>query len=134
MQRKIIAWLYVVLWCGVIFFFSSIPDLKIKEIGFWDFVLRKIAHITEYAILSILLVNAFFVSTVNFKKFKMYFLSFILSMIYAISDELHQYFVPGRFFSITDIFIDSVGAIIGVIMWDRFLRFRFYKNPKKLEK
>lgn len=131
--KKILAWIYVFVWCAVIFFFSSIPDLKIKELGFWDFILRKIAHITEYAILSILLTNAFF-STTNLKEFRIYSLSFILSVVYAISDELHQYFVPGRCFSITDILIDGIGAIVGIVLWEKFFRFKFYKNPKDLEK
>ncbi|MEM4367769.1 MAG: VanZ family protein [Candidatus Anstonellales archaeon] len=132
-QKKILSWLYVILWCGIIFFFSSIPYLRIEELGFWDFILRKISHITEYAVLSILLVNALFVS-ICFKKSNIYLLSFVLGVLYAISDEIHQYFVPGRFFSIVDILIDSIGVTIGIVLWDRFLRFKFYKNTKNLEK
>lgn len=131
-QKKILSWLYVILWCGIIFLFSSIPNLRIEELGFWDFILRKIFHITEYAVLSILLVNALFVS-VGFRKSNIYFLSFVLGVLYAISDEIHQYFVPGRFFSIVDIIIDNVGVAIGIILWDRFLRFKFYKNTKTLK-
>lgn len=132
-QKKILSWLYVILWCGIIFLFSSIPNLRIEELGFWDFILRKIFHITEYAVLSILLVNALFVS-VGFKKSNIYLLSFVLGVLYAISDEIHQYFVPGRFFSIVDILIDSIGVTVGIVLWDRFLRFKFYKNTKNLEK
>ncbi len=118
MNKKILSWIYVVIWCGIIFFFSSIPDLKIKQLGFWDFVLRKIAHITEYAILSILVVRAFRLST-DFSKKKIYVFSTVFSMLYALSDELHQYFVPGRHFATTDLLIDFVGVIIGLIFWDK---------------
>ncbi|MCX7911254.1 MAG: VanZ family protein, partial [Endomicrobia bacterium] len=108
-MKKIIYWLEVILWCGVIFFFSSIPDLKIKQLGFWDFVLRKIAHITEYFVLVILFLRAFKISLDNKDNKKIYFLSIIFSILYAISDEIHQYFVPGRHFALTDILIDSIG-------------------------
>ncbi|MCS7231410.1 MAG: VanZ family protein [Elusimicrobiota bacterium] len=128
-MKKILSWVYVVVWCSVIFFFSSIPDLKIKELGFLDLILRKIAHILEYAILGILFKNAFFVSF-NIKEFNSDFFSFILSFIYAVSDEIHQKFVPGRHFALSDIGIDGIGIILGIILWNRFLKFKLYKNQK----
>jgi len=117
-KKKILSWIYVIFWCVVIFFFSSIPDLKIKQLGFWDFVLRKIAHITEYAILNILVLRAFIVST-DFSKKRIYIFSIIFSTFYALLDEIHQYFVPGRHFAITDLLIDFVGVIAGLILWDK---------------
>jgi hypothetical protein len=50
-------WLPVLVWAGVIFAFSSIPSLN-SGLGSWDYVLRKGAHMTEYAILAVLLVRA----------------------------------------------------------------------------
>ncbi len=117
--KKIFAWLYVIIWCCVIFFFSSIPDLKIKELGFWDFVLRKIAHITEYLILTILMIRAFVISYNKYKKEFLIF-SMILAIFYAFTDEIHQRFVPGRHFAVTDILIDSFGSMLGVLIWHLF--------------
>ncbi|MFN3551031.1 MAG: VanZ family protein [Endomicrobiia bacterium] len=127
-MKKVVYWLEVILWCGIIFFFSSIPDLKIKQLGFLDFVLRKIAHMTEYCILVILFFRAFKVSLSyeNYRK-KGYFLSIFLSFLYAIFDEIHQYFVPGRHFALTDILIDTVGIILGIFLWDKIF------NKSKLE-
>ena len=51
------AWLPVVVWCAVIFAFSAVPSLG-TGLGTWDLVLRKLAHVTEYAILAVLLVRA----------------------------------------------------------------------------
>ena len=51
------AWAPVIAWAAVIFAFSSIPSLG-TGLGLWDLVLRKLAHITEYAILGVLLFRA----------------------------------------------------------------------------
>lgn len=114
--NKILPWVYVLLWCTIIFIFSSIPHLKIEILGFWDFVLRKIVHITEYFILVVLFLRAF-VKTTNLKKSSVYFWSIFLSIVYAITDEYHQHFVPGRHFAITDILIDSIGVSLGSIFF-----------------
>ena len=56
-SRALTVWLPVVLWAAVIFTFSSIPSLS-TGLGTWDTVLRKGAHVTEYAILGALLLRA----------------------------------------------------------------------------
>jgi VanZ family protein len=96
-------WLPVLVWAGVIFAFSSIPSLN-SGLGTWDFVLRKGAHMTEYAILAVLLVRA----TGSYRS------AFVLAVAYAGSDEFHQTFVRGRHGSPVDVGIDAVGALIGL--------------------
>lgn len=58
MNKKIKNWVFVFLWAGLIFFLSHQPDLRSGLPGQWDFILRKLAHITEYAILTLLLIKA----------------------------------------------------------------------------
>jgi VanZ family protein len=96
-------WLPVLVWAGVIFAFSSIPSLN-SGLGTWDYVLRKGAHMTEYAILAGLLVRAT----------GSYMWAFVLAVAYAGSDEFHQTFVRGRHGSPIDVGIDAVGALIGL--------------------
>lgn len=96
-------WLPVLVWAGVIFAFSSIPSLN-SGLGTWDYVLRKGAHMTEYAILAVLLVRAT----------GSYAWAFAVAVAYAGSDELHQTFVRGRHGSPVDVGIDAVGALIGL--------------------
>ena len=98
-------WLPVLVWAGVIFAFSSIPSLN-SGLGTWDFVLRKGAHMTEYAILAVLLVRA----TGSYRW------AFVLAVAYAGSDEFHQTFVRGRHGSPVDVGIDAVGALIGLTL------------------
>jgi len=101
-------WIPVVAWAGIIFYFSSIPDLKTNLE--YDFFLRKIVHITEYFIFTFLLYRAFRGSfNINFIRLFMYPAAF--AFLYAISDEIHQYFVLGRSCSTQDVLIDSIGII-----------------------
>ena len=72
--------------------------------------IRKLAHLTEYLILGILSYNVF-------KKYnKSIHISVLVCFLYAISDEIHQIFIPGRSGQITDILIDAIGALIGIII------------------
>lgn len=102
-----VAWRWgpVVGWAGLIFVLSSIPDLG-TGLGGWDLVLRKIAHAAEFAVLGFLLVR-----TLGGE-----WASLALGIAYAISDEVHQHFVPGRFGSPVDVAIDAVGVAVGVLL------------------
>jgi VanZ family protein len=107
-------WLPVVLWAGVIFTLSAIPDLG-TGLGTWDTILRKLAHTAEYALLGALLLRA-----VGRAR-----LAFVLGVVYAASDELHQTFVRGRHGSPIDVGIDAVGVAIGLFLWQRAAVRRF---------
>jgi VanZ family protein len=98
----------VVAWAALIFAFSSVPDLG-TGLGGWDLVLRKLAHAAEYAVLGALLQRAV----------RRPVLAFALGTIYAISDELHQSFVPGRMGSPLDVVVDAAGVAVGVVLWQR---------------
>ncbi len=73
-------------------------------------ILRKIAHMTEYFILVFLLYRAFR-GSFNLATFYLILWSFSLSFLYAVSDEVHQAFVPQRYSSPLDVFIDIAGII-----------------------
>lgn len=107
-------WILVLIWAGIIFWLSSIPNL---ESGLeQDFILRKIAHILEYAILTFLLLRAF-----NLKNSKCIILAIIIAFLYALSDEFHQTFVFGRQGRLGDVGIDSIGILLTGLIW-------YYKN------
>ncbi len=77
-----------------------------------DFIVRKAAHILEYAALGFFAGGAF-LST--FKKNTVLF-QILSCTAYACSDEIHQYFVQGRSCQLRDVLIDLIGIIIGVCM------------------
>ena len=93
---------------AVIFAFSSIPSLG-TGLGTWDLVLRKLAQVTEYAVLGALLARALARPA----------LAILAGGLYAASDEIHQHFVRGRHGAWYDVVIDTVGVTIGVIVWRR---------------
>lgn len=101
-------WVPVAIWAGGIFLFSSISGL---ETGLeYDFVLRKLAHIFEYFILTFLLYRAF-KGSFNMNPWRLYIYSGVFALLYAISDEIHQYFVLSRNCSLGDVLIDALGII-----------------------
>ena len=101
-----------ILWAGMIFFFSSVPDLHSGLPDIFDIVLRKIAHTGEYAILAILLLRGFSATKQWQKQQKLFVIVMVIVILYAISDEIHQGFVPGRIASPIDVLIDAFGAIL----------------------
>ncbi|MBU0502825.1 MAG: VanZ family protein [Candidatus Omnitrophota bacterium] len=103
-------WFPVLFWCWLIFYISGISSLETPW-GLWDFVLRKISHITEYFILTLLLYRAF-KGTFIPSRLNLFFWPGALSILYAVSDEIHQYFVPTRGPSLEDVLIDCAGIII----------------------
>ncbi len=106
------------LWCFLIFYLSSQPDLKVSE-GIWDLILRKIGHITEYFILVILVSRAIFGSIFEINK-KSLIIAAFFSFLFAISDEYHQTFTHGRQGAPIDVGIDSIGIILAGIFLPHF--------------
>jgi VanZ family protein len=112
-SRALSLWLPVLVWAAVIFTFSAIPSLG-TGLGAWDTVLRKGAHMTEYAILGLLLLRA------TGRELP----ALALGVAYAITDEIHQHFVSGRHASPLDVLIDTVGLAIGIFVVRRLFQTR----------
>ena len=79
----------------------------------WDHPVRKCAHMTEYAILGFFLVGAGYDGREKCRRAMGQ--AFGIAALYAATDEIHQYFVPGRACMFTDVCIDLVGALLGVL-------------------
>src|SRR5919108_2331710 len=92
--QAVLRWSAVILWMAVIFVLSDIPSLASPFEPFYDFVLRKLAHMGVYAVLTVLLFHALRRHTDSKKQ--AWLLAALLAGIYALSDEWHQTFVPGR--------------------------------------
>lgn len=112
MKRFLSLWLPVVLWAVFIFFLSSIPHLRFT-LAWWDYPLRKFGHFMLYGILARLIARAFTGSTFWPWK-KIFAWSLALTICYAISDEYHQSFVPGRVAAVHDVVLDSAGGWVAL--------------------
>lgn len=79
-----------------------------------DYPIRKAAHMTEYAILGLL--SFLFYTTLGKGGRRGYLLALATSGVYAATDEMHQLFVPGRGGRVSDVCIDTAGAVTGLLI------------------
>ena len=153
-MKKNILFILIILWMGVIFYFSSMTaDVSTRQsdgfismtIGkiidvFYDDIsinekqeiienikipIRKLAHISEFFILTILV--SLYINCYNIDIKRLLLITFIISFIYACSDEFHQLFVSGRSAAFIDVLIDSIGIISWLIIY------YFYKRKEVLK-
>src|SRR3954454_13946193 len=90
---------------ALIFFLSAQPDLS-SGLGDWDLVLRKLAHMTEYAVLYLLWLRALPQARP--------WIPVAIALGYAVTDEVHQGFVQGRHAAAIDVLIDATGIACGI--------------------
>ena len=153
--KKSISWLLVFVWMGIIFFLSAqsgpesgalssnlteqiIALLKQfnldigVQVSSFESILRTNAHFIAYFILGILVFNALRFDD-ELPYYKSFVRAFVISLLYAVSDEFHQYFVPERAAELKDVLVDSAGALSGIIIIFLILRIRTRgskgKNP-----
>ena len=92
---------------GLIFAFSAQPDLS-TGLGGWDTLVRKLAHMVEFGVLWWLWLRALDGRAV---------LAAVITIAYAITDEIHQSFVEGRVGTPVDVAIDAAGVGVAVAIW-----------------
>ncbi len=158
---RTILWILVVLWMGVIFSFSaenaeeslntsdSIVDVVVEGIletqkeamsisEYESFKMkvshfvRKSAHFTAYMLLGILTLSALL--THKMKNTTRIFLTVVVCFLYAVSDEIHQIFVPGRAGRFSDVMIDTSGALLGILLVLGVICLKQYFKNKNLSK
>jgi VanZ family protein len=97
---------------AVIYWWSAQTDLPgpTNALVWWDFTIKKLAHVIEYGLLYFFLQRAFnWYSPLDERRFST---TFVLVLLYAISDEIHQSFTPGRHSQLRDVGIDMVGCLM----------------------
>lgn len=102
-------------------------DGSADAIIIFNYIIRELAHFFLYFVLGILVINA--VRRVKWKAQRGPLISGLICFAYAISDEAHQMFVPGRDSDIKDIIIDTAGALLGIgLYWVIQKRYRRMKE------
>ena len=124
------SWLLLIAWAVVIFILSSEGSdassgrsgAIVQTVQAWGvatdtdlltFLVRKSAHITAYFIFGILVYNV--VRLYRWPVRRTLLISMGIVLLYAISDEFHQYFVPGRSAEVRDVLIDTTAGVVGVL-------------------
>lgn len=95
---------------ALIFFFSSIPSKEMPDFKEYDFSIKKAGHAFGYLLLG----RAYFFG-LRSRKNTIAWLAWGMTIVYAITDEFHQSFVPGRSPRLTDVGIDALGALLGLL-------------------
>lgn len=155
MKKKYFIIILAVLWIGFIFYNSSKPGtisnekskditkivmntfnddnryINLYSLNKDNLIIRKLAHGFEYLILSVLISLTYFMGNTKIKLNNIIYTLF-LSLLVANSDEFFQLFVPGRTSSVRDVFIDFLGAIVGVLLVI-LLKFMYSKATKLIK-
>jgi VanZ family protein len=120
-------WLFLMI---IIFIQSSIGSLKLPDIEF-DLA-DKIVHFLIFGILGILMARG--LRNLGNKTIKDNYLSItiLVCILYGASDEIHQYFVPGRYSSLGDWIADALGIVIMVWVYHWFVKYRNQKTKNRL--
>jgi len=128
MKKFLRYWFPVIAWAALIFYVSSIPNLKSELPSNWDLILRKMAHAFEYIMLAFLFLRAFSssgrISWVDVCS------AVLLVGMFAVSDEIHQSVVAGRHGSFWDAILDFVAGVIGAFIARKILL--IYQDRKKI--
>ena len=109
MKFKVLA----ILWMVLIFITSSIPSEEFPDVEFWG--CAKLVHLVYFGVLYYLLEKVLRQQT-RFPSLarRPVLVAFIFTILYGVSDEVHQLFTPGRHGQATDVLIDALGALISV--------------------
>lgn len=118
----VIFWLPLIVWMTTIYYFSSLPRFSITEKDLEDFLIFKMLHMFEYGVLYFLMFRISF-NLRSKRQNNSFILPFILAVLYAASDEIHQHFVPTREGKTRDVFIDMAGIYISFIYIKANLQF-----------
>ena len=150
-KKRILATIMLILWMGVIFWFSAqiAEDSTKQSMGIVEIIknilgklfpatesmseeawhhfenfLRKCAHGFIYFILGLLSCN--FSKSYSFRFEKS--IAVAICFIYAVSDEIHQLFVPGRSGQVSDVIVDLIGSLIGIVLFALIKRRNYEEN------
>ncbi len=129
--KKYEKWASLIIWMLAIYYLSSKSLTFVVVTDFWEFILRKMAHMFEYGVLNLLIFRILGQTEKRHYYWNLFWALFF-TILYAISDEYHQTFTIGRVGIYTDVLIDSAGALVAA--WLMFLNHKHKEILKSLNK
>jgi VanZ family protein len=131
-QERILLWLPVVIWFGLISLLSSIPATTLSLIApsscqFWG---HRIAHIVEYGVLGVLVMRAYANEKAKITVVTILFLACFI-FLSGVLDEWHQSFTPGRTPELIDAIFDAICGTFGMLIYKMFVLNKHYVNLKR---
>jgi VanZ family protein len=113
----VIRWGPAIILMVIIFALSSVPSEEMPHFGEKDFFIKKLGHMTGYSALALAFAWGF-----GLQRPGALWKAWLLAAAYAVTDEFHQAFTPGRNASLLDVGIDALGAFVGLVslgVWRR---------------
>jgi VanZ family protein len=109
-----VRWVAVAVWMGVIYYFSDQSSFALLDYAWQPGLLSISAHFVEYTVLAALLWLALRNTPALARRAAP--IAFVVAVLYAISDEFHQSFVPGRHSDVRDVLVDAAGALAALLL------------------
>jgi VanZ family protein len=111
-NRRALGWAIVTLaWALVIFVLSAQPNLRFLPEPGWDFTVRKVGHMVVFGLLAVFIWRTAAAAGIRAPAL----VAFVLTVLYATSDEVHQGFTSGRHPAWEDVAVDAAGALIALL-------------------
>ena len=120
-MKRIYAWVPLLLWMSIIFFLSSRSRVQISQEESVNFLIFKTLHIIEYGLLYLLVYRAIRFECPRNSRFFWLYAAFVVSVLYAGSDEIHQTLIPTREGRARDVIIDGIGIILSWVTLQQFV-------------
>jgi VanZ family protein len=121
-------WLPALLWAALIYVASDQSRLPQAPNHLLDVLLKKSGHFAAYALLAMLVLQALGGPSGGRTR-RRFVLTWLLAVLYAITDEIHQSYVPGRTAAALDVVIDGAGALLGLSLRAALRRFGMARLP-----
>lgn len=122
-------WAPTLFYMALIFFFSHKEPLLATVAGDWSFPgLDKIAHFCEFSLLFFILYRSFYLDNYKNPEFK----SLCLSILYSVSDEFHQSFLPYRDCEVGDVIADTAGIVVGFFVLLTYKKYGIKKQAQSI--
>jgi hypothetical protein len=121
----VVRWVPAMLTMSIIFLFSAISAPDMPDLGPLDLLVKKAGHVIVYGALAV----AFWYA-LGWRR-DMRRLAWLLAVLYAVTDEFHQYFTPGRHPWWLDVALfDALGALLGLWLAGKILSWLSYSNSR----
>jgi len=110
--------LAAVSWAALIFYLSSQPSIDAPMLFLWQ---DKLFHLVAFGVLGFFVMGSLQASHNGYQPGQLWLVALAV-MLYGVSDEFHQYFVPGRSVDVYDVLADALGGLLGAWVIYRFSR------------
>lgn len=127
-KRFIFSFIVLLVYMALIFWVSSLPNEQlIPEAKYGLTISQSVKHLGEFGILGILMAS---VALQVSERFSSIFVSSVFSVSYGVLDEIHQAFVPTRYCTVNDMWVNSIGALLGITFYIIVVKFARMKKVK----